>query len=220
LRKGRKGFCPCILYFTAFSALYFLAHFAVKWIKKLILNSFLEKEIRLRDNKERQYTCLPGFLNFKPNLNKMTRVRFGEYNFRLEENGGRKYIFDIARKKLVALTPEEWVRQHILHYLIHDKKYALNHIAVERGLELNGLQKRFDIMVFGDSGKPAMIIECKGHEEVLNEKVFEQIARYNLALKVAYLWVTNGERNYCSSLKGGIRLLDEIPSYEMVRADN
>ena len=147
----------------------------------------------------------------------MTEVKFGDYNFRIEEKNGSKYIFDIARKKLVALTPEEWVRQHNLHYLIHDKKYPANHIAVERGVELNGLQKRFDIVVFGSLGKPAMIIECKGHEEVLNEKVFEQIARYNLALDVSYLWVTNGNRNYCCSLKEGIRLLGEVPSYNLLK---
>jgi hypothetical protein len=147
----------------------------------------------------------------------MTEVKFGDYNFRINENEGKRYIFDIARKKSVILTPEEWVRQHILHYLIDDKKYPASHIAVERGLELNGLQKRFDVVVFGHSGKPAMIIECKSHDEVLNEKVFEQIARYNQTLKVAYLWVTNGKRNYCCSLKGGIRLLPQIPDYELLK---
>src|SRR5580704_17532358 len=127
----------------------------------------------------------------------MTKVEFGKYDFRIEEQEGKKLIFDIARKKLVALTPEEWVRQHILHYLVYYKNYPLNHIAVERGVELNGLQKRLDIIVFATSGNPAMIIECKSPEETLNEKVFAQIALYNLSLKVNYLWVTNGLRNFC-----------------------
>jgi hypothetical protein len=144
----------------------------------------------------------------------MTEIKFGGYNFRTGEREGKKYIFDIARKKWVVLTPEEWVRQHIVHYLFGDKKYPLNHIAVERAIELNGLKKRFDIVVFAANGLPAMIIECKAPDEPLNEKVFEQIARYNLTLRVKYLWVTNGENNYCSILSNSIRLLPFIPAYE------
>jgi type I site-specific restriction-modification system R (restriction) subunit len=148
----------------------------------------------------------------------MTKVLFGEYSFRIEERDRGKYIFDIARKKFVTLTPEEWVRQHVLHYLVYTKSYPLNHIAIERGIELNGLKKRFDIAVFSSNAKPVMIIECKAPEELLNEKVFEQAARYNLSLKVNYLWVTNGLANYCCSLINGIKLLDEIPEYSMLTA--
>jgi len=148
----------------------------------------------------------------------MTTVQFREYDFRLKGEQGKKLVFDIARKKFVPLTSEEWVRQHIIHYLIHDMKYSPSHIAIERGIiELNGLQKRFDVVVFADSGKPVMIIECKAPEETLNEKVFGQIARYNLSLKVDYLWVTNGTYNFCCKLKDGIQLLDVIPSYENIR---
>jgi len=144
----------------------------------------------------------------------MTQVVFGSYDFKVKELDSKKSIFDIARKKWVALTPEEWVRQHILHYLIYDKKYPQSLIAVERGIEVNGLQKRFDLVVFTNTGKPKMIIECKAPEELLNEKVFEQIARYNLSLKVDYLWVTNGALNFVSQLKGGIQLLESVPEWE------
>ena len=144
----------------------------------------------------------------------MTNVAFGTYNFKIEERDKKQFIFDIARKKWVFLSPEEWVRQHILHYLIYDKKYPASLIAVERGIELNGTQKRFDLVVFSNTGKPIMIIECKAPEETLNEKVFEQIARYNLSLKVDYLWVTNGTLNYVSRLKGGIELLGVVPDWE------
>ena len=143
----------------------------------------------------------------------MTQVQFAKYEFKVKERDGHKFIFDIARKKWVALTNEEWVRQHIVHYLVNDKKYPLNHIAVERGIELNGLAKRFDVVVFSNAGIPALIIECKEPDEVLNEKVFEQIARYNLSLRVNYLWVTNGDKNYCCSLVAGIRLLEVVPEY-------
>lgn len=142
----------------------------------------------------------------------MTRVTFSSYNFRREFRGGEEYIFDEVRKKWVLLTGEEWVRQHILHYLVYDKGYSPALIAVERGIELNGLRKRFDIVVFDNTGSPKMIIECKAPDEVLNEKVFEQIARYNMSLKVDYLWVTNGKFNYCCNLKAGGQLVQDIPS--------
>jgi type I site-specific restriction endonuclease len=142
----------------------------------------------------------------------VTDVSFSQYNFRTEERQGKTYIFDEVRRKFVALTPEEWVRQHILHYLIYNKNYPKSLIAVERGIELNGLQKRFDVVVFANDGKPKLIVECKAPEEKLNEKVFEQIARYNLTLRVDFLWVTNGEKNFCCRLKNGIELLQEIPS--------
>lgn len=143
----------------------------------------------------------------------MTEVKFGDYDFRFKEEDGNKFIFDIGRKKFVALTNEEWVRQHILHYLVHDKNYPLSLIAVERGIELNGRQKRFDLVVFSNTGNPSIIIECKAPEEVLNDKVFEQIAVYNLALKVDFLWVTNGTYNYFCKLKPAIELLKSIPEY-------
>jgi hypothetical protein len=149
----------------------------------------------------------------------MTTVVFGAYDFKVKELDGKKVIFDIARKKWVVLTSEEWVRQHILHYLVADKKYPTSLIAVERGIELNGTQKRFDLVVFSNSGQPKMIVECKAPEETLNEKVFEQIARYNLSLKVDYLWVTNGALNFVSQLKGVIKLLDGVPDWGEVNAD-
>lgn len=143
----------------------------------------------------------------------MTEVIFSNYRFRTEEREGKEFIFDEVRRKFIQLTPEEWVRQHILHYLIHDKGFPKSLIAVERGIELNGLQKRFDVVVFDNDGKPKIIIECKAPEEKLDEKVFAQIARYNLSLRVDFLWVTNGEKNFCCKLKEGIALLHTIPPF-------
>ncbi len=150
----------------------------------------------------------------------MTEVKFGDYHFRIEEREGKKFIFDEGRKKFVLLTSEEWVRQNVVHYLIYDKNYSRSLIAVERGIELNELQKRFDAVVFSNDGKPKMIIECKGSEEKLDEKVFEQIARYNLSLKVDYLWVTNGKFNFCCKLKNGIELVNAIPSIDEINGVN
>ena len=142
----------------------------------------------------------------------MTEVKFGKYKFKTEERNNKEFIFDEVRKIWVVLTPEEWVRQHVLHYLIHSKRFSPGLIAVERGIDLNGLQKRFDVAVFGTDGKPKMIVECKAPEEKLDEKVFEQIARYNLSLRVDYLWVSNGHYNFCCKLINGIELLDAVPS--------
>lgn len=147
-------------------------------------------------------------------FNNMTEVIFTKYNFRIETRDNRQVIFDIIRKKMVALTPEEWVRQHVILYLHFNKVVPKGLIAVERAIELNGLKKRFDIVVFNRYGTPKMIIECKAPEEKLNDKVFEQIARYNLALKVDYLWLTNGEKNYCCKLRNGIELLTVFPAKE------
>jgi type I site-specific restriction-modification system R (restriction) subunit len=143
----------------------------------------------------------------------VTDVKFSIYDFRTEDREGKKFIFDEVRKRFVPLTSEEWVRQHVLHYLIYDKKFSKSLIAVERGIQLNGLRKRFDVVVFGREGKPVIIVECKASEEKLNEKVFEQIARYNLSLQVDYLWISNGTVNFFCKIKGGIDLLEAIPDY-------
>lgn len=142
----------------------------------------------------------------------MTEVLFSQYTFRTKQQQGKSDIYDIVRKKFVALTPEEWVRQHILHYLIFDKGFSKNLLAVERGITLNGLSKRCDVLVFSNSGVPKMIIECKAPDEKLNQKVFEQIARYNLSLRVEYLWLSNGTQNYCCQLGEKTTLLNTIPS--------
>jgi len=149
----------------------------------------------------------------------MVQLQFSKYNIKVEEREGVRYVFDEFRRKQVILTPEEWVRQHILHYLVYDRQYPASLIAVERGIELNGLKKRFDIVVFNRSGQAKMIIECKAPGEVLNQKVFEQIAGYNLALNAAYLWVTNGTFNYCCKLARPIQMLDTIPEYNMLNED-
>lgn len=147
----------------------------------------------------------------------MTTIQFDKYNFRLEERDGGQFIFDEVRRRWVMLTPEEWVRQHILHYLVEQKSYPKSLIAVERGIELNGLQKRCDVVVFNTHGKPVMIVECKAPEEVVNAKVYEQIANYNQKLRVDYLWVTNGTYNFCCRLTEQPVLLTEIPTWEEVK---
>lgn len=146
----------------------------------------------------------------------MQQLSLPRYDFRIRENNGQQEIFDIVRHKFVALTPEEWVRQHFIRYLDQEKKVPLVMLAVEKSLTLNNLTKRTDILVHGTGGKPVMIVECKAPSVNISQKVFEQIGRYNLALKVKYLVVTNGLDHYCAAIdfrKKNFSFLEEIPDY-------
>jgi hypothetical protein len=136
------------------------------------------------------------------------------YPFKIIEREGKFYIFDLLRKKELLLTPEEWVRQHFVQFLIHQKGYSKNHISLEKGLQLNDLKKRTDILVYNLDAVPIMLIECKAPNVKITQDVFDQAARYNMIYKVKYLVVTNGldhffcEMDYeCESY----RFIEEIP---------
>ena len=105
-------------------------------------------------------------------------------------------LFDIVRKKYVSLTPEEWVRQHLIHYLIKEKKFPISLIAVEKQLTLNNLTKRTDILVFNSEGLPEIIVECKAPSVKITQHTFDQISRYNLKLNANYLMVSNGLEHF------------------------
>lgn len=117
---------------------------------------------------------------------------FPAYKFKTKTKDNVNYVFDIIRKKYVVFTPEEWVRQHVVHYLIEERQYPMSLIAVERGLSVNGRKKRFDIMAFNKNGQPLLLIECKSPEVQLSQQVFDQIALYNSAFGVRQLFITNG----------------------------
>lgn len=149
----------------------------------------------------------------------MQKLNLPQYPIKIKEEGGTTYIFDPIRKKYLVLLPEEWVRQNFIQFLIKDKNYAAGLIAVEKGLKLNELQKRADIVVYDNYGKPLVLIECKAPKIKINQDVFEQIARYNMALKVPYLVVTNGLDHYCAKIDfaaNSFEFLKEIPNYEEV----
>ena len=131
----------------------------------------------------------------------------------------KRLVFDIIRKKHVALTPEEWVRQHVIHYLLGHLKYSSGLMAVETLVKVNGLSQRADIVVYDRKGKPAMIVECKAPEVKIDNSVFEQAARYDMKLGVKYLLISNGLRHYCALLnrdEGTFTLLKAIPSFEEI----
>jgi len=129
----------------------------------------------------------------------MLSLNFPGYNFRFKSSENKQQIFDIIRKKFVSLQPEEWVRQHVIHFLSVDKKYPKSLINVEKTLSLNGLRKRYDIVVFNKDGSIHILVECKSPNIIISQDVFDQIARYNLKLKAEYLMVTNGfDHFYCN----------------------
>ncbi len=146
----------------------------------------------------------------------MQKLNLPKQVFRFKEEKEKTYIFDDFRKKYVVLTPEEWVRQNFLMYLVNEKNYPPSLIAVEAGLKLFKTLKRTDIVVYNKQGDPLLIIECKSPEVGINEKVFDQIVRYNMALQVNYLVVTNGMDHYCCQLdyeKQTYNFLKSIPNY-------
>lgn len=126
------------------------------------------------------------------------RLNFPEnYQFRLKQKEEIPYIFCSVRKKWLLLTPEEWVRQHIIHYLIETKKYSKSAINSEIIVEMNGMKKRADVVVFKKE-TPFLIVECKAPSIPITQETFDQIARYNLQLNADFLMVSNGlEHYYC-----------------------
>ena len=132
-------------------------------------------------------------------------------------NNGRKEVFDSIRKKYVALTPEEYVRQQMILYLTSEKGYPAGLLKVETVLILNGMTKRTDIMVYSRNSKPVMIVECKAESVQLTQAVFDQLACYNLRFKVPYLIATNGIQHYCCMLnseQSTYAFIREIPYYK------
>jgi hypothetical protein len=145
------------------------------------------------------------------------QLNFPTYKFKTKREQDINYVFDIIRKKYVVLTPEEWVRQHIVHYLITEKKYPQSLIALERGLTINGRKKRFDVLVFNKNGQPFLLIECKSPDIEVNKAVFEQIAVYNSQFKASYLLVSNGLQHIpvrYSADFSEYEFLDEVPDFE------
>lgn len=138
------------------------------------------------------------------------------YPFRLKQESNATYIFDEIRKKFLLLTPEEWVRQHLVQFLIRDKNYPRSLIKLEGGLKLNSLQKRSDILLFNRSGKKIMLVECKAPSVKISQNTFDQVARYNFIHRVQWLVVSNGLQHFCCEIdfeKGSYHFVEELPVY-------
>lgn len=130
----------------------------------------------------------------------MRDLNFPKFQFRFKINENKRFIFDDIRKKYVLLTPEEWVRQHVVQFLIQVKGYPKSYINVEKLVEINGMNKRYDVVVFAPNGTIFLLIECKEPNVKITQNVFDQIARYNLSLNAQFLMVTNGINHYYCKL--------------------
>ena len=123
-------------------------------------------------------------------------------------------MFDVIRKKFVDVTPEEWVRQHIIHYLITEKKVPASVISVEKQIILNGVKKRYDIVVFNNSLIPILIIECKAFNIQIDQLTINQALRYNLELKVPFVFLSNGLNHiFIKMNENSPKISKEIPNY-------
>src|SRR5687768_14228555 len=125
----------------------------------------------------------------------MIKIQYPQHPFKIKKEGNIESIFDELRKSWIRLTPEEWVRQNFVQYLIQIKHYPSSLIAIEKEIMLGELKKRFDILVYDRFHQPWMMVECKEMDTEINQKVLEQILRYNIAVPVRYLIITNG--SYC-----------------------
>ena len=144
----------------------------------------------------------------------MVALEFPQYSFRFKNSENKRLIFDPLRKIFVVLTPEEWVRQHVIQWLLTHHKQSPSLMRSEQKIEVNGLTRRCDLLLYWPDGRIKLIVECKRPEVPIDQKTFDQIARYNSSLKADFLMVTNGLHHYyCAINKGqnGYEFLRELP---------
>lgn len=146
----------------------------------------------------------------------MVKLDLPGFDYQISKAEGKLWIFDIIRKKPVALTPEEWVRQHIVHYFINRLNYPKSLIRIEGGLKYNRLQKRSDVVVFDREGKPWLLMECKSPELKLSQNTIMQAAVYNNHVQAKYIAISNGMQHVCYEVKENVsevELLTSFPEY-------
>lgn len=149
----------------------------------------------------------------------MQKLNFPDFSFRFKNSENKVLVFDEIRKKFIVLTPEEWVRIHVVQFLIQEKNYPKSLINVEKVIKINGLVKRYDVVVFQSNGSIFLVIECKQPNVPISQTVFDQIARYNLTLNADYLMVTNGLNHYFCQMDFENKtylFLKDIPNYNSI----
>ena len=152
----------------------------------------------------------------------MFQLNLPEYNFRIKKQDEKLLIFDSQRKRYVSLTPEEWVRQHFIRFLIEVKGYPAAYLAIEKQLSLNGMKKRCDAVLYNDHAIPILIIELKAPTVRISQNTFDQVAVYNAKLKVGFFMISNGIEHYCckvNALNSRYEFFNEIPDYSDLKTD-
>lgn len=143
-------------------------------------------------------------------------LQFPAYPIRIRKSEDKTEVFDLVRQQWYILTPEEWVRQHVLHFLIKDKKYPATWLAVEKTITVNGLRKRCDIVAYTRDAKPFLLVECKAPDIAITQETFDQVARYNMRLGVNLLFLTNGMHHFCCQINHQIQryqFMPELPEF-------
>ena len=137
------------------------------------------------------------------------------FDYKVKKQQGQMLIFDIVRKRYVVLTPEEWVRQHFIHFLVAYREFPVRLIAVEKEVAVCGLKQRFDIVGYDRQGEPYLIVECKAPTVSLSQVVFDQAFRYNLSVEARFVAITNGCELYCGEMTESrvFRLLADVPYF-------
>lgn len=145
----------------------------------------------------------------------MFQIQFPQFDFNIKIQDGVNYIFDLVRKKYIVLTPEEWVRQHLLHYFIYQLNYPKGLISVEREIKINGRKRRYDIVVFDMEQSPWLLVECKRPDVTINEDTLNQLIQYHNVMQCPYWLLSNGNSNYCAKLTKTFQLdwLLQLPAY-------
>lgn len=147
----------------------------------------------------------------------MQKLNFPDYTFRFKNSENKVAIFDEIRKKFIILTPEEWVRQHVVKYILEQKMYPKSHVNVEKIVKVNGLTKRYDIVVFQPDGSIFLLVECKAPGITISQSTFDQIARYNMSLNAVNMMVTNGLNHYFCQMdyeQEKYFFLQDLPEYK------
>lgn len=150
-----------------------------------------------------------------------TEFLFPSFDIKLRTEGGLRQVWDVVRKKWVALGPEEWVRQHLLNYMISELNVPLGLIRVEQMLKVNTMERRADVVVYSRQGTPLLLAECKAPDIKIDRHAFDQAAAYNLTLNVPYLLLTNGQLLYFCHIDtstGKLQFLDRLPRYDHMLA--
>ena len=143
----------------------------------------------------------------------MLEINYPQPGFRVKKENGKDFLFDPLRKKWLLLTGEEWVRQNFVQYLVRVKNYPAALIALEKMISLGELKKRFDILVYNNSHQPWMMIECKEMNVKLNDNVLQQILRYNMAVPVKFMVITNGKETFAwEKTETGLKTISDLPS--------
>lgn len=146
----------------------------------------------------------------------MLTITYPEPSFRVKKQGEKDFIFDTIRKKWLLLTPEEWVRQNFVQYLVQVKKYPVTLVALEKMILLGELKKRFDILVYDQRHQPWMMIECKSPAISLDDGVLHQLLRYHISVPAGLLVITNGEYSYAwEKREGQLQMIDALPEWKL-----